>query len=187
MSIHAEMQLSSFHRLRGEGHLDLKQNFEQPWKWAPSTIRNRWWRRSCREWPRQAYWEGSRVVTIKLLSYNIRYGGVGRDQYLAAMIDECKPDLVVFQEATRPQVIKPFWATSRVLWTQQPGLMRLFLTQAAIRTQRMEMLRWKETPRAAITRPLVMARSLIIQLASGARPSVIKHSLATLPAITTQP
>ena len=60
-------------------------------------------------------------MTLRLLSYNIRFGGVGREQALAETIIAAAPDLVVFQEATRPEVIEriaeatrfPFWAARR--------------------------------------------------------------------------
>jgi endonuclease/exonuclease/phosphatase family metal-dependent hydrolase len=60
-------------------------------------------------------------VTLKLLSYNIRFGGVGREQALAETITAADPDLVVFQEAIYPDVIEriasatgfPFWASRR--------------------------------------------------------------------------
>lgn len=60
-------------------------------------------------------------MTLRLLSYNIRFGGVGREQALAETIIAAAPDLVVFQEATRPDVIEriaeatkfPFWAARR--------------------------------------------------------------------------
>jgi endonuclease/exonuclease/phosphatase family metal-dependent hydrolase len=45
-------------------------------------------------------------VTLRLLSYNIRYGGNGREEPLGEVIRGVSPDLVVFQEATRPQVIE---------------------------------------------------------------------------------
>jgi exodeoxyribonuclease-3 len=45
-------------------------------------------------------------VTLRLLSYNIRYGGSGREAALAAVVNATQPDLVVFQEATRPPVIE---------------------------------------------------------------------------------
>jgi exodeoxyribonuclease-3 len=45
-------------------------------------------------------------VTIRLLSYNIRHGGAGREEQLAAVIASCAPDVVIFQEATRPAVIE---------------------------------------------------------------------------------
>jgi exodeoxyribonuclease-3 len=44
-------------------------------------------------------------VSFRLLSYNIRHGGRGREAQLAEVIVACRPDLVIFQEATRPEVI----------------------------------------------------------------------------------
>ena len=43
---------------------------------------------------------------MRLLSYNIRYGGRGREEAIAAVIRGCRADLVVFQEATSPAVIE---------------------------------------------------------------------------------
>lgn len=45
-------------------------------------------------------------MTLRLLSYNIRHGGVGRVDAIAAVIRACSPDVVVLQEATRPDVVK---------------------------------------------------------------------------------
>jgi endonuclease/exonuclease/phosphatase family metal-dependent hydrolase len=45
-------------------------------------------------------------VTIRLLSYNIQRGGAGREDALLSVIRPCDPDIVVFQEATRPVVIE---------------------------------------------------------------------------------
>jgi exodeoxyribonuclease-3 len=60
-------------------------------------------------------------VTFRLLSYNIRFGGLGREGALSETILAIAPDLVVFQEATRPDVIEriaeatkfPYWAARR--------------------------------------------------------------------------
>lgn len=60
-------------------------------------------------------------MIIKLLSYNIRFGGRGREAELAEVIRHAAPDLVVFQEAIHPDVIErlaaatslPFWAARR--------------------------------------------------------------------------
>jgi len=60
-------------------------------------------------------------VNLKLLSYNIRFGGLGREHELAQTIKNVSPDLVVFQEATHPDVIErlahvtqmPFWAARK--------------------------------------------------------------------------
>jgi exodeoxyribonuclease-3 len=42
---------------------------------------------------------------IRLLSYNIRFGGVGRENEILAAIRTASPDVVIFQEATQPKVI----------------------------------------------------------------------------------
>jgi exodeoxyribonuclease III len=45
-------------------------------------------------------------MTLRLLTYNIRYGGVGRVDALARVVNACAPDLVILQEATRPDVVE---------------------------------------------------------------------------------
>ena len=45
-------------------------------------------------------------MTLRVLSYNIRYGGSGREPALLQVIQSADPDLVVFQEATKPGVIE---------------------------------------------------------------------------------
>ena len=61
-------------------------------------------------------------MTLKLLSYNIRFGGVGREDQLAATIREADPDLVVLQEATDPQVVERLArATGMNIWAARPG------------------------------------------------------------------
>ena len=45
-------------------------------------------------------------MKLKLLSYNIRFGGIGRESRLAEVIRAVSPDLVVFQEATDTRVIE---------------------------------------------------------------------------------
>jgi exodeoxyribonuclease III len=60
-------------------------------------------------------------VIVKLLSYNIRFGGRKREDLLAEVIRAVSPDLVVFQEAVDPSVISrlaaatemPHWAARR--------------------------------------------------------------------------
>src|ERR1700741_3093451 len=61
-------------------------------------------------------------MTLRLLSYNIRYGGVGREDQLAAVIREAAPDLVVLQEATKPRVVERLArATGMSFWAARPG------------------------------------------------------------------
>jgi endonuclease/exonuclease/phosphatase family metal-dependent hydrolase len=60
-------------------------------------------------------------VSFKLLSYNIRFGGLGREHALTEVIKQVGPDLVVFQEAIHPNVIErlaettglKFWAARK--------------------------------------------------------------------------
>jgi len=60
-------------------------------------------------------------VNLKLLSYNIRFGGLGREKALSEVIKIASPDLVVFQEAIHPDVIErlskltdmPYWAARK--------------------------------------------------------------------------
>jgi endonuclease/exonuclease/phosphatase family metal-dependent hydrolase len=60
-------------------------------------------------------------VIVKLLSYNIRFGGRGRERDLAEVIRSVAPDIIVFQEATDPGLINrlataanlPLWAARR--------------------------------------------------------------------------
>lgn len=44
-------------------------------------------------------------MILRLLSYNIRYGGTGRVDALAAVIRDAAPDVVLLQEATDPAVV----------------------------------------------------------------------------------
>ena len=44
-------------------------------------------------------------MTLRLLSYNIKFGGAGREEALAAVIRAARSDVVVLQEATKPDVI----------------------------------------------------------------------------------
>jgi exodeoxyribonuclease-3 len=45
-------------------------------------------------------------VSFRVLSYNIRHGGSGRERAIADVINGVRPDLVLFQEATRPPVVE---------------------------------------------------------------------------------
>jgi len=45
-------------------------------------------------------------MLLRLMSYNVRFGGSGREKLIASVIRECSPDLVVFQEATKPEVVE---------------------------------------------------------------------------------
>jgi exodeoxyribonuclease-3 len=42
---------------------------------------------------------------LRLLSYNIRHGGVGRAAPIAEVVAQTSPDVIILQEATRPSVV----------------------------------------------------------------------------------
>jgi exodeoxyribonuclease-3 len=45
-------------------------------------------------------------VTLRLLTYNILYGGAGREAPLIDVIRDTQPDIVILQEATNPAVLE---------------------------------------------------------------------------------
>ena len=59
-------------------------------------------------------------MSLRILSYNILKGGIGREQQLATVINDCSPDVVIFEEAYRPKVVEqlstackmPHWGAS---------------------------------------------------------------------------
>jgi endonuclease/exonuclease/phosphatase family metal-dependent hydrolase len=44
-------------------------------------------------------------VILRLLTYNILHGGAGRVDAIARVIASCSPDVVLLQEATRPDIV----------------------------------------------------------------------------------
>ena len=52
------------------------------------------------------------LCRFRLLTYNIRFGGEGRVEPLARVIRACSPDLVLLQEATRPEVVEQLARTT---------------------------------------------------------------------------
>jgi endonuclease/exonuclease/phosphatase family metal-dependent hydrolase len=45
-------------------------------------------------------------VTLRLLAYNIEYGGVGREDAIAGVVKHANADLVILEEAYRPEVVR---------------------------------------------------------------------------------
>jgi exodeoxyribonuclease III len=71
--------------------------------------------------------------SIRLLSYNIRRGGAGREAALLSVIRACDPDTVIFQEATRPEVIETLAAGAAMPhWAAMPRLSLGFMSRLAI-------------------------------------------------------
>ena len=72
-------------------------------------------------------------MNLRLLTYNIRYGGAGREHLLASVINSCEPDLVILQEAYDPDVVEklaalcgmPAWGAIRgdsLAWLSRGGI-----------------------------------------------------------------
>ena len=72
-------------------------------------------------------------MTLRLLSYNIRYGGTGHEEALAAVIRAVSPDVVMLQEATDPHVVSSLARdTGLAQWGSQPGYSTGFLSRVAV-------------------------------------------------------
>ena len=69
-------------------------------------------------------------MTFRLLSYNVRFGGTGREAQLAAAIRAADPDLVVLQEATQTHVVERLSAeTGLKNWAAEPGHSLAYLSR----------------------------------------------------------
>jgi len=70
---------------------------------------------------------------VRLLTYNIRDGGVGRVGALAAVVNHCAPDLVVLQEAVRPDVVEALAAaTGMTTWRAKASHSLGFMSRVPI-------------------------------------------------------
>jgi len=73
------------------------------------------------------------VSPIRLLSYNIKRGGAGREDALLAVIRPCAPDIVVLQEATAPSVIERLSREAELPhWAAMPKLSLGFMSRIPI-------------------------------------------------------
>jgi endonuclease/exonuclease/phosphatase family metal-dependent hydrolase len=72
-------------------------------------------------------------VTLRLLTYNIRHGGAGRAEAIARVISVCAPDLVLLQEATRPDIVADLARrTGMADWRAYPNQSLGFLSRAPV-------------------------------------------------------
>ena len=82
---------------------------------------------------------------MRILSYNILKGGVGREKALAAVINAQAADVVILQEATRPDIIERL---SRLTQMPTHGSMRgrslAFLSRVPIADHRWVRPRWSQ-------------------------------------------
>ena len=72
-------------------------------------------------------------MTFRILSYNIRRGGAGREAALAAVIRSVSADVVVMQEATRPEVVEQVAGdTGMRQWASRQGESLAFMSRAPV-------------------------------------------------------
>jgi endonuclease/exonuclease/phosphatase family metal-dependent hydrolase len=70
---------------------------------------------------------------LRLLSYNIKYGGRGRERALTEVILAANPDVVLLQEATDPRVIESLAReTALPHWGSRPAYSMGFLTKIPV-------------------------------------------------------
>jgi endonuclease/exonuclease/phosphatase family metal-dependent hydrolase len=82
-------------------------------------------------------------VTLRLLSYNIRYGGHGRAAALAAVIRHADPDVVLLQEATDRNVVAELAdLTGLPNWDSKPRYSTGFLTRREVVHHGWHLPRW---------------------------------------------
>ena len=72
-------------------------------------------------------------MTFRILSYNVRRGGSGREAVLAAVIRSSSADIVVLQEATRPDVVERVAQDAGMQqWASRPGESLAFMSRAPV-------------------------------------------------------
>ena len=72
-------------------------------------------------------------MTFRILSYNIRRGGAGREEPLAAVIRSTSADIVVLEEATRPEVVERLARdTGMRQWAARPGKSLAFMSREPV-------------------------------------------------------
>jgi exodeoxyribonuclease-3 len=83
-------------------------------------------------------------VRLRLLSYNIKFGGKGREEQLAAVIRSAEPDIVLLQEATDRLVIgRLAELTGLSTWDSRVNYSTGFLTRLPV-----ESYHWHLPPRS---------------------------------------
>jgi endonuclease/exonuclease/phosphatase family metal-dependent hydrolase len=82
-------------------------------------------------------------VSVRILSYNILRGGLGREAPLAAVISACDPDIVIFQEGSRPSVIEQLASKCGMShWAASPGHSVAFMTRLEVAGHVWRRVRW---------------------------------------------
>lgn len=89
---------------------------------------------------------------LRVLSYNILRGGVGREGSLAGVITACSPDIVILQEAYRPSVIQQVAEKCGMAhWASSPGHSVAFMSRVEIAGHVWRRVRWAKRAYLEIT------------------------------------
>jgi endonuclease/exonuclease/phosphatase family metal-dependent hydrolase len=81
--------------------------------------------------------------TLRLLTYNILRGGAGRERAIAEVINDQAPDVVVLQEATRPDVVQRLaQLTAMSTWGAHAGRSLGFMSRVPLAEHRWVRPRW---------------------------------------------
>ena len=82
-------------------------------------------------------------MTLRLLSYNIRRGGLGREDALAAVVAASEPDLVLLQEATNALAVERVASASGMAhWASKHKVSLAFLSRDRVKAYRWTRPRW---------------------------------------------
>lgn len=82
-------------------------------------------------------------MTLRLLSYNIRRGGLGREDALAAVVLASEPDLVLLQEATNALAVERVASASGMPhWASKHKVSLAFLSRDRVKAYRWTRPRW---------------------------------------------
>ena len=72
-------------------------------------------------------------MRLRLLSYNIRYGGRGREELIADVVRAADPDIVVLQEATDRLVVRRIAELSGLpVWDSRVNYSTGFMTRLPV-------------------------------------------------------
>jgi endonuclease/exonuclease/phosphatase family metal-dependent hydrolase len=84
-------------------------------------------------------------MRLRLLTYNIERGGLGREQPIADVIGRAAADIVVLQEATRPEIVDRIArATGMIAWGARRGRSLAFLSRLPVDESRWVRPRWSQ-------------------------------------------
>ena len=91
-------------------------------------------------------------MKLRVLSYNILKGGVGREASIGEIVTACAPDIVLLQEAYRPFVVKQLAETCGMeYWAASSGHSVAFLSRVEIASHVWRRVRWAKRAYLEIT------------------------------------